>query len=212
MVFFARKVIVNRDKWRKTSYLSNFDPTGGPLALWGSCGINPATELWWSILLWSQFFDRPPSKLMVVKLSKFFSQSMRPAPHQAIHLSRVSICFMSNFLFVAYGVVVLCYFENIFFLGLVKLKLMLLFQESFHSDNWTFWHWSSQKKYIADFLRWLHLIHGYYTCSLDCLSIFHAYFAQKICLQVFNSKLFRKFLLINLICYSSNTFKTCNEI
>ena len=95
---------------------------------------------------------------------------------------------------------------------LVKLKLMLLFQESFHSDNWTFWHWSSQKKYIADFLRWLHLIHGYYTCSLDCLSIFHAYFAQKICLQVFNSKLFRKFLLINLICYSSNTFKTCNEI
>ena len=46
MAFFAGKVIVNRDKWRKTQtgYRSNFDPTGGPLAVWGSCGINPATE------------------------------------------------------------------------------------------------------------------------------------------------------------------------
>ena len=159
MVFFARKMIVNRDKWRKTSYLSNFDPTGGPLALWGSCGINPATELWWSILLWSQFFDRPPSKLMVVKLSKFFfAEYETGAPPSCkgdssfagLNLFHVKFSFCglwsssSTMLFWKY------------FLSwtyLVKLKLMLLFQESFHSDNWTFWHWSSQKKGIADFLR-----------------------------------------------------------
>ena len=145
MVFFAEKVIVNRDKWRKTSYLSNFDPTGGPLVVWGLCGINPATELWWSILLWSQFFDRPPSKLMVVKLSKFFFaeyETGAPPPCKGdssfaglnlFHVkfsfcglwSRLTMLFWKYFLSWTY---------------LVKLKLMLLFQESFHSDNWTFWH------------------------------------------------------------------------